>query len=353
MLQAFGCEPRTRVTLVVFLTLSLRDRPSPESASMRRDEMWKEEPDAADFVNFMFERERIYHRKTVGDPWPWTECPVLRKYSFTNVFRENDKVTKWFRENIREPNRANPEVILHTIAFRWFNRIETGETLLKSRIPGLTVIDQMVFDSDFEGVEEHIREHQGNGPFVTGAYMILSPKGMEKLPGVIHFIRECFDDHGLNLREVCRDMMEGKMDQSAELLWEEVRKVNGLGDFMAYEVVTDLLYTDVLKDADDRMTWANPGPGAERGMNRVLGRDKWYRQKKELFIDEMRGLLGLINKKKLWDEAVDEFKKEFAGREINLTDHLEMREIEHSLCEYDKLRRVLSGEGRPRSVYRR
>ena len=39
-----------------------------------------------------------------------------------------------------------------------------------------------------------------------------------------------------------------------------------------------------------------------------------------------------------------------------LGDHvppLEMREIEHSLCEFDKYTRVKNGEGRPRSIYRK
>ena len=30
---------------------------------------------------------------------------------------------------------------------------------------------------------------------------------------------------------------------------------------------------------------------------------------------------------------------------------LEMREIEHSLCEFDKYQRVKHGEGKPRSIY--
>ena len=30
---------------------------------------------------------------------------------------------------------------------------------------------------------------------------------------------------------------------------------------------------------------------------------------------------------------------------------LEMREIEHSLCEFDKYQRVKNGEGKPRSIY--
>ena len=31
---------------------------------------------------------------------------------------------------------------------------------------------------------------------------------------------------------------------------------------------------------------------------------------------------------------------------------MEMREIEHSLCEFDKYERVRNGEGKPRGLYR-
>ena len=32
---------------------------------------------------------------------------------------------------------------------------------------------------------------------------------------------------------------------------------------------------------------------------------------------------------------------------------LEMRDIEHTLCEFDKYERVRNGEGKPRSIYKR
>jgi hypothetical protein len=44
----------------------------------------------------------------------------------------------------------------------------------------------------------------------------------------------------------------------------------GLGPFLAYEIVTDLRFTALLENAPDIMTWANPGPGAKRGITRLL-----------------------------------------------------------------------------------
>ena len=50
------------------------------------------------------ERHRIFLSKEAGLPrGEWTDDEILKTYRFTNPFRENDKTTVWFRENMREP----------------------------------------------------------------------------------------------------------------------------------------------------------------------------------------------------------------------------------------------------------
>ena len=83
------------------------------------------------FFYWIEERHRIYMKKLRGESWPWTEDKILQEYKFTNPFRENDRTTIWFRENIRDPLRKNPNVLMATVIFRWCNLIHTGETLLK------------------------------------------------------------------------------------------------------------------------------------------------------------------------------------------------------------------------------
>ena len=84
-----------------------------------------------DFFSFINERHLIHLRRLRGEEFPWTKDLILQKYKFTNVFRENDKTTVWFKENIREPLKDEQDVILATIIFRWFNLIATGEVLKK------------------------------------------------------------------------------------------------------------------------------------------------------------------------------------------------------------------------------
>jgi hypothetical protein len=107
---------------------------------------------------------------------------------------------------------------------------------------------------------------------------------------------------------------------------------------MAYEVVTDLRHSIHLQNAEDIMTWANAGPGAQRGLNRIHGRPLNQTIKKDVLNMEMKDLLDISD--------------EVAGMLNTNVPRLEMREIEHCLCEYDKYERVRLGEGRPRAKYK-
>jgi hypothetical protein len=62
------------------------------------------------FFDFINERHVIYINKEAGADFPWTEDEILRKYSFCNVFRELDTVTKWIRSNWCEPYMEHPNV---------------------------------------------------------------------------------------------------------------------------------------------------------------------------------------------------------------------------------------------------
>jgi hypothetical protein len=109
-----------------------------------------------------------------------------------------------------------------------------------------------------------------------------------------------------------------------EALWSWLKQFPYLGDFSAYEIVTDLRHTPLLCNATDIMTWANPGPGAMRGLNVLHGRDWNFKQPKRKFIEEMQVLLSISDDPEMWP-------REWPA--------LEMRDIEHSLCELLKYTR--------------
>ncbi len=267
-----------------------------------------------EFFDFVNEREAIRIRKESGAPGPWTKDPILQQFRFCNVFREDDKTTRWFRENIREPLRDDPAVAMMTIAFRWFNRIEIGELLKPMMITGVW---------DGEWAEKTLRPHvNAGGKTCTGAYMIRTPAGTDKLTGVLELIegaRQTADNlAGYGSPERVQYLQDAHMMVMETWL---------LGPFLAYEIVTDLRHTYLLENALDIDTWASPGPGAARGTSWLhYGcRDRvGYGSRKgiELSMRTMRDIVTLANDGSgLWDYPHRPW---------------EMREAEHSLCEWDK-----------------
>lgn len=211
---------------------------------------------------FLIARER-YHimlKKRRGDPKPWTDDKVFQAWRFCNVFREDDATTIWFRENIRGPLAEDPKVIMATIAFRWFNRITTGEVLL----PHLR--DEAAQDWDLEAWRKKLTIRRAAGhPIVTAAYMVKTPPVLNKIDGILQELSKAI------LREGELHAYLGKKGSpTMQGLWEILRDFSYIGDFTANEVVVDLSHTYALRNATDKMTWTNPGPGATGGIGTLL-----------------------------------------------------------------------------------
>ena len=273
------------------------------------------------------EREsiRIKKESAVLSP-PWTDDPILQEFKFCQVFREDDRTTRWFRTHIREPMRNEEDVLMATIIFRWFNLIETGRTLI---------------DHDLLrkwNRKKAIYEITKQPKWITGAYIIKTPNGMDKVTGVAECVSHIWKARESILSRLHENLAKG--ESSLEATWLILRDYPYMGPFMAYEVVTDLRHTYLLENANDIMTWANAGPGAMRGLNRLTGRPLDYSRKSHPWCKEMQDLFKQV-------------KKVLAPSIIFRNGaNYEMREIEGGLCEFDKYSRIHKGEGRTRSVYK-
>jgi hypothetical protein len=313
------------------------------------------------FFRYARERQQILLNRRAGLPREqWTKDPILQKYRFCNVFREDDKTTTWFREHVRS-KVPEESVLLATVVFRMFNRIDTGEAIFcdDDLLGGHSAFDEFLRTGKLTNMRRAIVRRLGKGPYVTGAYIISSPPGYSKLDGVLEVLRRFYHDkrEWKGLGSGVYDTMGwgGEEAGATELLsvnpglftleatWNWLRKFDYLGVFHSYEVVTDLRHTPLLDQAPDIMTWASPGPGARRGLNRVHGRDvRDHSVNRAGLIEEMRELLWIANHMNQRDENL--WPADWQ--------RWEMRDVEHTLCEFDKYSRVKNGEGRPRGVYR-
>lgn len=291
------------------------------------------------FFDYAKERYKTKLNKESGKSKPWTEDPILLRYRFCNVHREDDTVTKWIRNEITF-DRYEEQLLGAMIIARWFNRIETLE-LIRGLGPRDNTFEDLFFFNSALGIEaweQKIKMALRNvKPLVTGAYMIKTPSSMNKLDGLVFYLKQILPDTIELQKKFSKDQEWNSLEAATEVL----SKYPGLGSFMAYEVVTDLRHTPILSDAKDINTWANPGPGATRGVCRILGVSLDALQRTRP--DDVEDMMHLMREILAYSKNPDFWPKNWP--------QWEMREVEHTLCEFDKYERVRLGEGRPKQLY--
>lgn len=274
--------------------------------------------------DWITERHRIYLKKMAGDPPPWTADRTLQRYRFCNVFRELDTVTVWLRENWRDPYAENEHL---WIALCLARQVNWPETLHEVGFPH--------GGYDAKSVQRVLEARKARGAKVyTGAYMISAPAGPYAGMGKPEYTAKVVVGALWRARKEFHGLFAGGRQPTLQEVHSWLREFRGWGDFMAYEVVTDLRHTRYLSQAPDINTWAVAGPGAIRGLHRLHGRPYKKALSQEQACEEMRELLALSR------TSLPDF-----------VPPLELREIEHSLCETDKWLRVAAGQGRLRSKY--
>jgi hypothetical protein len=291
--------------------------------------------DIKDFANFINERHNIYINRFVKKlPKPWTEDKILQEYKFTNVFRQLDKGTLALTEMLKNnkcqammtKNEAFGLIFFNICWYRYFNWFEHAK--------------ELSFVCSYDEVEKYILQRAKDKKRIfTNAWMTT---------GVF-----CEDKHITYLR-ACKEAWDRRfefakfieLNQSLEAVSKKLTELYMIGKFLAYEIACDLRFTKLLENATDTLTWANMGPGAQRGLKR-LG----YLHKNQ------EGSCAFMVK--IYNELISNdlylspyVCEHFPTKNLYMVQPpFELREVEHCLCEFDKYYRVKFNEGRPRSRY--
>lgn len=248
---------------------------------------------------------------------PWSDNPVLAGHRFCNVFREDDRATVWLREHIRDPMCSEPGVLFAICAFRFFNRIETAEVLVKldlHRCWSPKVAEVALSDLK---------------PIVGGAYVVHTPnnQGLNKLQGVIAMLNEVWKDWPHAEQFICGG-------RSMEAATNYLTRYPSVGRFVAYQIAADLRFTWVLDHAQDIMTWAQIGPGSSKGLGWVFHNDPTHfrytsKQDTEAAQPLMRELLAASQDDAHWPKSWPVW---------------DMQTVQNWLCEFSKYQAGLRGE---------
>src|SRR5262245_18123094 len=218
-------------------------------------------------IYWINEREAIRKSRTSGRLWPWTQDKILSVFKFCNVRREDDRVTRWIKDNWRDPNVDDPQM--------WFSM---GVARMINWPPTLAAIGYpSVWKPKKVARIMHDMKENGHQVF-TGAYMITNAgQSMSKVDTVVYMLN--------NLYKTKRPPVA---DDTLAQAHDKLRATHhaGMGSFMAAQVIADCKHTDLLCTADDWWDWCAPGPGSQRGLSRLLGIEfKHFQQ--ETFVGQL------------------------------------------------------------------
>lgn len=286
------------------------------------------------YWRFAAKRQSVFFRRLEVDGPPFTDDPVLARYKFTNAYRASDRVSQYLiRHVLYEGDQSPDEVFFRTLLFKVFNRIETWE-LLAEQIGPISYAEY-----DYQRYDEVLTRAIANGVRIfSGAYIMPSGRGE-------------FSDarkHRTYLR-LLDAMMQDKVPRriadarSMRVAFEILRGYPLMGDFLAFQYVTDLNYSNLVNFSE--MEFVIPGPGARDGIRKCFSS------------------LGGLNEADIIRLVAERQAEEFArlglefrslwGRSLQLID------CQNLFCEVDKYSRVvhpevrgLSGRLRIKQMYR-
>jgi hypothetical protein len=243
------------------------------------------------------------------------------------VHREDDRVTIWIREHIREPYATKSPNLWFMLALaRHINWPPTMTELMACELwPEQEYNASAVVDA--------LRQRAARGEKVwTSAYMInnaSTPAGVDKAGCVAGTVLQ-----GLWER---RDEIVACLEtpwptrRTMQRSHETLSETNGIGPFMGYQICVDMRWTRYLCDAPDINTWAAAGPGTKQGLNYLHGRSAHTGMSQAQALGEL-----LVVRNALTAEGID----------------LELSDVTNVMCETAKYLRCARGEGRPRQHYR-
>lgn len=266
-------------------------------------------------IHWIIERDKIRKLKESGAPKPWSMEPVFQKTYFCNVNREDDKVTRWIRENWHYEIDPTAYTFAMIVA-RIFNLPDTLKEIGQPKGYLFHWLDDI-------HVKLEARKALGKSLW-NGAYIIsTNGKKIDKLSHCLDLFFNIILEHP--------DPVAGC--ETLEEAHKALMKVDGLASFLAAQVVADLKNTrgHALQDAPDWWTFCSDGPGSLRGLG-------WFFEEKVT--------------KKNFQERIQETYFLIEGElPSDIRDILCMQNLQNCLCEYDKYMRVLNGTGRSKRKY--
>lgn len=209
---------------------------------------------------FACERQNIFWKKLNGEKAPWTKDKILQEYKFCNSYRVNDRVSQYLlREVIYNGKKYSKEDMLFRILlFKLFNKESTWELLLNN------FSDITLKTFDLKKYSKVLNEAITNNiKIYNDAYISCANKAFgydRKHDNHLALLNKMF-----NVDKIDKKILKCKtMEEAFNIL----KSYPLIGNFMAYQLVTDINYSDIVNWQENEFTVA--GPGSLRGIKKCF-----------------------------------------------------------------------------------
>jgi NTP pyrophosphatase (non-canonical NTP hydrolase) len=272
------------------------------------------------YWRFAAERQRVFFSRLEGCPPPWTDDPVLLAHKFTNAYRASDRVSQYLIRRViyRDGLPNDPaEVVFRILLFKLFNRIETW-TLLEENLGPLTYAD-----FSFKRYDRVLSRAMERGDRIYSAAYIMPSAG-----ALGHDRKH--RNHLTLIERMLAAELPARLAEAGSMrrAFELIRAYPTVGDFLAYQYVTDVNYSKVTNFTE--MEFVVPGPGAIDGIR------KCFTSTGRMSDSDVIRFMA--------DQQEDEFARlgldfrSLWGRRLQLID------CQNLFCEVDKYARVMHPE---------
>ena len=209
---------------------------------------------------FACERQNIFIKKSNGESAPWTKDPILQEYKFCNSYRVNDRVSQYLLKNVIYNGRtySDEDMLFRIILFKLFNKESTWELLISKF--GDIILNNFNIKKYSKVLEDAI---SSGIKIYNDAYISCANKAFgydRKHDNHLVLLNKMFIVDKMQDEIIkCKTMEEG---------FNIIKSYPLIGNFMAYQLVTDINYSNVVSWREDEFTVA--GPGSLRGIKKCF-----------------------------------------------------------------------------------
>lgn len=268
------------------------------------------------FWRFAHERQRIFFKRIMGAEAPWTTDPILQAHKFTNAYRASDRVSQFLIKNVMysEPQEEVGELFFRIVLFKLFNKIETWQ-YLEHALGEISLRTYRYTDYD-----RALSKAMDTGRSIYSAAYIMASGG------AIFKTARKHQAHLMLLEKMIKEEVPRRLNdcKSMEHGFEILRSYPMIGNFLAYQLITDVNYS-ALTDFSE-MEFTIPGPGARDGIQKCFSS------------------LGGSSEADIIRMVADRQESEFARLGLDFQDlwgrPLQLIDIQNLFCEVDKYSRV-------------